>query len=224
MTYDAITFDMDGVLLTGYHTDPETYRQATLESLADFDANSVDPPSVIVDPDEAATVREFCERHNVPAEPFWGYREHAATVLENEQIRAGERVPFEDVTVLETLAAEADIGIVSNNRHGTVRFVREYFDWGAHVNAAVGRAPTLSGYDRMKPDPYYLDRVIQTLDTDPADVLFVGDRRSDVETADRAGADAALLVRDGELPAGDAEPAHVIETLDELVSIAGIRE
>lgn len=217
--YDAIAFDLDGVLLTGYHTAPAVYRRATVEALADFGADVAEPPAALIDPDDAATARRLCERMGVPAEPYWGYREHAATVLENDRIRDGERPPFDDVSALETLAESTDLAVVSNNRHGTVRFVREYFGWGEYLDVAYGRAPTLAGYDHMKPDPHYLQTALDALGADPTASLFVGDRRSDVETADRVGADAALLVRDGDPPAGDAEPTFVIESLGELLAI-----
>ncbi|MFB6150733.1 MAG: HAD family hydrolase [Haloarculaceae archaeon] len=217
--YDALVFDLDGVLLTGYHTDPAVYRRATVESLADFGVETDDPPAALVDPDDAGTARRVCERLGVPADPYWGYREHAATALENDRIRAGERVPFDDVDALSTLADRADLAVVSNNRHGTVRFVRNHFDWGGHLTTAVGRRPTLAGYDLMKPDPHYLEAALDALGTDPADGLFVGDRRSDVATADRAGADAALLVRDDDQPDGEPEPTFVVESLEDLLSI-----
>ncbi|WP_136689522.1 HAD family hydrolase [Halorhabdus amylolytica] len=217
--YDAIAFDLDGVLLTGYHTAPAVYRRATVEALTDFEAGVEEPPAALVDPDDAATARRLCERFDVPAEPYWGYREHAATVLENDQIREGEREPFADVDVLETLAGSSALAIVSNNRHGTVRFVREYFEWDEHVGAAYGRAPTLAGYDRMKPDPHYLRTALDTLEVDPADALFVGDRLSDIETADRLGADSALLVREGERPDGDAQPTFEIASLEDLLAV-----
>ena len=111
--------------------------------------------------------------------------------------------------------------MVSNNRHGTVRFVLEHFGWSAHVEAMQGRHPTLEGYDRMKPDPFYLDRALDSLGAEPGATLYVGDRLSDVETADRAGTDVALLVRDGNPPEDAPDPTDVIESLDELPELLG---
>ncbi|WEL16336.1 HAD superfamily hydrolase [Halorhabdus sp. SVX81] len=221
MSYDAIVFDLDGVLLTGYHTAPAVYREATRETLADFDVTVEAVPEELVNLDDTDEVRRFCDRHDCAPDAFWGYREHASTVLENERITAGEREPFDDVDVLMELAEAATLGIVSNNRHGTVRFVRDYFDWGDVFGAVRGRAPTLAGYDRMKPDPHYLGQTLDDLGVDPVNTLFVGDRRSDVETAHRAGTDSALLVRDGDRPVGQAEPTRVIESLHGLKPLAG---
>lgn len=216
MSYDAIVFDLDGVLLTGYHTAPAVYQQAARETLADFDVTLTELPAEVVNPDDTEQVQQFCRQQDIPPEGFWGYREHASTVLENERIRDGEREPFDDAGVVERLADEATLGIVSNNRHGTVRFVREHFEWDDAFAVVRGRAPTLAGYSRMKPDPHYLASTLDELGVEPTDALFVGDRRSDVETADRAGTDSALLVRDGDPPTGGAEPTHVIDSLRDL--------
>lgn len=236
MSYDAIVFDMDGVLLTGYHTDPAVYREAVREALLDFEAASmdradmsvesadmlVDLADAFVDPADSGPVRQACDALEVPADAFWAYREHAATVIENQDIAAGEREPFPDTTVLASLDPAAGIGVVSNNRHGTVRFVVEHFGWSAHVDAVQGRHPTLDGYDRMKPDPYYLDRALDSLGAEPGATLYVGDRRSDVETADRAGTDVALLARDGAAPDAPPDPTYIVESLEELPGIVGV--
>ena len=220
MSYDAIVFDLDGVLLRGYPTAPAVYREATRETLADFDVIVESVPDRLINPDDTAEVRQFCTNHDIPPAAFWGYREHASTVRENHRITAGEREPFADTAVLPSLAEKARLGIVSNNRHGTVRFVRDYFDWGDAFGTVRGRTPTLAGYDRMKPDPHYLERTLEALGVEPVDALFVGDRLSDVETADRVGSDSALLVRDGDRPTGENEPTHVIESLRDLQPLA----
>ena len=216
MAYDVICFDMDGVLLTGYHTDREVYRQAAATTLADFGTvYEGDPPPDLVDPDSIADVRATCDDLEIPATPAWAYRERAATTIENERIAAGDRQPFSDTSVLSTLAEDYTLAIVSNNRQGTVRFANDYFDWGASV--VRGRFPTLVEFGQLKPDPHMLEWALERLDT--TDVLYVGDRRSDVEGAHRAGIDAALLSRAGDPPEGDAKPEYHVESLTELPDI-----
>lgn len=213
MSYDAIVFDMDGVLLEGYHTDRAIYRRAAEETLSDFDTQVSEVPDDLVDPADAASVRSRCATLDLPADAFWAYREHAATALENRRIEAGDRQPFEDTTVLSRLSSEYRLGIVSNNRNGTVRFVTDHAGWAKDVHATHGRYPTLEGYDRMKPDPYYLERTLDDLEVRAADTLFVGDRVSDVTTARRAGTDSAMLVRNGNGPAADVDPNYRITSL-----------
>lgn len=213
MAYDALLFDLDGVLLTGYHTDRAIYRAAATAAVTDS-GRPGDPPAGLVDPDDSGDVRAACAPLDLDPSSVWGYREHSATVRENAQIRSGERVPFDDASVLEDLA-DRQIAIVSNNRHGTARFAREYCGFDA-IDVVRGRFPSLVDFDRMKPDPDFLHEALDALVVDPADALFVGDRRSDVAAGQNAGTDTALLVRDGDPPAGDPDPTHVIESLDVL--------
>lgn len=213
MAYETILFDMDGVLLEGYHTDPAVYRQAAAATLADFGVDhDGGPPPDLVAPDRVADVRATCDELEIPAAPVWAYRERAATTIENESIVAGSRTPFSDVDVLEELAEEYTLGIISNNRHGTVRFVADYFEWP--VGAVRGRFPTLDEYAHLKPHPRLLLGELDRLGVE--DALFVGDRRTDVEAAHRAGIDAALLTRNGDPPSGEEEPRFHIESLSEL--------
>jgi phosphoglycolate phosphatase-like HAD superfamily hydrolase len=57
------------------------------------------------------------------------------------------------------------------------------------------------------------------MDADPATSLFVGDRRTDVETARRAGVDAALLARGAPTDGGTPEPDVHLDSLHELLDL-----
>jgi len=216
VAYETILFDMDGVLLTGYHTDRDVYRQAAAATLADFGIDyEGDPLPGLVNPDDVAEVRTTCDDLSLPAAPAWAYRERAATTIENERIIGGDRVPFDDTAVLADLADEQTLGIVSNNRQGTVRFTAEHFGWP--MDTVRGRYPTLSEFGQRKPEAHLLRWTLDRLSIDEA--LFVGDRRTDIAAADRAGIDSALLARDGDVPDGEPDPTHHIESLDALSNL-----
>lgn len=214
MPYDAVVFDMDGVLLTGYHTPRAVYRAATRETLAAAGHDGPVPEAVAA-PDDVESFRRACEELDLDPEAVWAARERAADRREAERIADGERTLFDDVDVIRELAVP--LGVVSNNRQGTVEFVVEEFS--LPVAAARGRDPTFEGWARMKPDPHYLRAVVDELGV-PADrTLFVGDRRSDVRTAHNAGTAAALLAREGDPPPGDPEPTHHVSTLRALTEL-----
>lgn len=197
MSYAAIVFDMDGVLLPGRATPESVYRRAAEEVVRDFGVTvETDQDwNWLTRPRSSVRFRAVCERVGLPAEAAWGYREAVATRYENDRINGGERTPFADANVLSQLAANHNLGIVSNNRHGTVRHCVERFDWDDAVDVYRGRFPTLVDFDRKKPDPTYLQWALERLPDGP--ILFVGDRESDLTTATRAGIDAVLLDRDG---------------------------
>jgi phosphoglycolate phosphatase-like HAD superfamily hydrolase len=235
MDYDAILFDLDGVLVEGRATDPAVYEQAARDTAAAFGLderrNLVD---LLADPTSLSAVREALEPLDVDAEAVWRYREERACEIENERIRAAGRQRYPDVDVLEELAADTRMGVVSNNRMGTVEFVCEHFEFDGVLETWYGRHPTFDGHDRMKPDPYYLERALEDLDaTDEmaaeeiateesaggGRALFVGDRESDVITAHRAGVDAALLRREHNHDVtAEPTPDHVLDGLYDLVS------
>lgn len=210
MTYDAVVFDLDGVLLTGRHTPTGLYDRAVERVLAA--AGIDDPPAALRSPSDVAAFRRACEEHGLEADDLVARYDRAANALENAVIDAGEREPFADVSALDDLGVP--LGIVSNNRHGTVEYVVERFDLG--VGTYYGREPSLAGFERRKPAPYYLERACADLGVDPGATLYVGDRRSDVETAHNVGADGALLTREGAPADGEPAPAHHVETLRDL--------
>ena len=218
MTYDAILFDMDGVLLSGYETPPEVYRKATRRLLTGFGvAPEVDGiPDGLAVPGSAATFRTACQSIGLPPAPAWAYRERVSSGIARDRLRAGKREPFNDASVLADLGAHYEIGICSNNRHDTVGDCTELFDWDT-VDTFRGRFPTLGDYDERKPKPTYLEWVLERLNA--AEPLFVGDRISDIQTASAIDCDAALLTRRGPVPTGTVEPTFHIEGLDELYTL-----
>lgn len=218
MHYDAILFDMDGVLVTGTHTISSVYHRATAEMVEAFGVGVASEwTSDLQNPDSVVDFRRACSRWGLPDEAAWAYRERAATGIERDRIQSGERTAFPDTDVLAALADRYTIGVVSNNRHDTVGFCVEYFDWGDHVTTYRGRFPTLAEYDRMKPDPSFLSWTVDRLDATAP--LFVGDRVSDVLTAERVGCDAAMIARSGTDRPRSGDPTFHLSSLLELLEL-----
>ena len=212
--YDAILFDMDGVLLQGVTTLPEVYQRAAHDVIEEFD---------LVVPEERLPrlekytyddqLADCCRAVGIDPERFWETRERYASERANRLLREGSREPFPDTAVLSELSAV--LGVVSNNRDTTVKFVADNLLPGEFA-VAMGRDPTVEGFRRRKPDSYYIDRALSELDVDRA--LYVGDRQSDVVAAYSAGIDAAFLRREhNSVMSVDPEPTLELQGLDELV-------
>ena len=215
MNYDAIIFDFDGVLLTGRGTPPGVYENATRELLRGFgNRNQEHWSASLQKPDNADEFREAARSLNLSPQHAWGYREATATRIERIWIESGQRRPFADTDELSTLGAKYPIGVASNNRHGVVEFCVNEFDWSESIDVIRGRFPTLADFDRLKPDPYFLNSVIDGLEaTSP---LFVGDRATDILAAERAGCDSALIRRPEQPKPADASPTYEISSLADL--------
>lgn len=215
-SYDAILFDMDGVLLEGPAT-PAAVYQAGADRV-------IDGLDVSVTEDQRRTLGKYgyddqlaacCRDLGVDQAQFWTARERAASTIANERIRDGAREPYRDTTVLDNLRGE--LGIVSNNRDATVSFVaKTLFD--GRFDVATGREETVAGYRRRKPDSHYIETTLETLDAEHA--VYVGDRESDIVAATRAGIDSAFLRREHNSQMTlDTAPTYDIDGLSELPTV-----
>ncbi|MFC4543501.1 HAD family hydrolase [Halosolutus amylolyticus] len=214
--YDAIVFDNDGVLTT------PTDRDALVDAIHDaFERVGVAEPSdghveTLLGPD-VDSLRRLAGEYDVDPHDLWTARERAAIETQLEELRAGRKRLYDDVDAVDSLASTN--AIVSNNQHETIGNILEHFDLGVEV--WYGREPTLSGIDRKKPTPYYLELALEDLDaTNP---LYVGDSWVDVAAADAAGIDSAYLWRDharGYEEWTSAEPDHEIDSLEAITDLA----
>ncbi len=222
MTYDSVLFDVDGVLLDFHADHPTVYRQAVEETFDAFDRSpSEDDLDAFIAGATIAEMRRVCETHGIDFARFWTEREANASTLQSGMMDRGERVLYDDCSVLFDLADHHDMGVVSSNQHATIEYMLECFDLAQLFEAVYGRDPTVEGFDRTKPETYYIEKAINDLDV--TDGLYVGDSACDVRAAHRAGLDSAFVRRahrDGyELP---EEPTYEIESLTELPDLPGV--
>jgi len=243
-----ILFDMDGVLLVGPTTHPGVYRAATHDALAELGVDELPPATADVleglryDPAMAAACAEVA----VDVDAWWAARERHASRRANARVRSGDRAVFPDARrVLGDLYQSHRLGLVSNNREATVRFVADYC-FPDTFDVVVGRRPTRDDYDRRKPDPTFINRALgqldrtgdsddrtgdsddRTGDSDPPEEngsdravtgIYVGDRESDVIAARRAGLEPILIERSYtsfDPVDADATPAARIDSLGAL--------
>jgi phosphoglycolate phosphatase-like HAD superfamily hydrolase len=215
MQYDAVLFDMDGVILTGRGTARAVYHEATRRAFRAFGVETYDAEQVraFTDPD-FGELAAICDAFGLDLEAFWRRREALATTLATDRVGTPSRTLFDDAETVGRLPASLTLGVVSNNRQATVDYVLDYFDLASTFAVVLGRDPTVAGYRRRKPDPYYLSRALDALDADAA--VYVGDRSSDVVAATAAGVDAVLLDRPEHEPPAACEPTYTISSLREL--------
>lgn len=212
MTYDAVVFDMDGVLV-------EPTEGVVADAIyTAFEACGVaDPPPEHVESLVAGTtveeIRTVCAAHGIDPATFWHTRDSAASRAQVRAIRAGGKSPYDDVAVLDGLEdLGVPMGIVSSNQQATVEFVLGHHGLAEYFGVAYGRAPCLEDVRRRKPHPHFIERTLADLGVERA--LFVGDSPSDVRAANRAGLDSLFVRRahrtDLTLP---VEPTYEVESL-----------
>lgn len=214
MTYDAVVFDQDGVLVE--LCDWELFVEATR---AAYGAFGVEPAEEDLHATAGTTtltserLRELCSGYDLDADAFWEVRDTNASLAQQAEIRDGRKPLYDDVDAVFDL--DRPMGIVSSNQHATVEYVLEHYGMTDRFATFYGRRPSLDDIDRKKPRPYFIERALDDLGTH--DALYVGDSESDVEAAHNAGIDSAFVRRphraDLELR---VEPTHELDDLYDL--------
>ena len=220
MCYDAILFDMDGVLLHGAETESCVYEAAATKALENFGVERINHNHNSLKKFHYTSAMEStCEALGIPVEEFWKQRENYAAELENRQIRDGERGPFDDIEVLKELAPSHSLGVVSNNRQATVDQMISVCGLD-FMDIAIGRDHSLAGYYDRKPEPTMLQAALRKLSAETG--LYVGDSTKDVIAADRAGIDSAFIYRPHNADINlDCAPTMELTGLDGLITQSG---
>jgi len=214
--YDGLLLDHDGVLLT--LTDRATLRETALAALRD--AGVADPTSADA---ETLSIRvaadelyELADRHAVAPERLWQCREDRIDELLREEITAGRKAPYDDVTALDDIGVSA--GVVSNNQRRIVRHALDEHGLTDRFETVVAREPTIESLTEKKPEPTYLEAAMA--DIGVSNPLYVGDSESDVVAARRAGVDVAFLRRGHNAATSlDTRPTHEVESLQVIVDL-----
>ena len=222
MTYDALLFDVDGVLLDRHADHPGVYRQAVATTFEEFDVAPADADlDAFISGATVEGMRRVCSVHGIEFETFWERREANTSDLQCEMMDHGERVLYDDCDVLAELADDHEMGVVSSNQHATVEYMLRRFDLASAFDAVYGRDPTVEGFELTKPDTHYVERAMADLDVTAG--LYVGDSACDVTAAHRAGLDSAFVRRPHRehysLP---EQPTYEISSLASLPDLPGV--
>ncbi|RKD95300.1 HAD family hydrolase [Halopiger aswanensis] len=235
-----ICFDMDGIILEGPRTAPQVYDDAADAALEELGAEPTPNQRRALRSQDIAAIREHCAELGLEPDQFWTLKERYASEGTHERLRSGARGLYDDIDAIRTLADRAGttVGLVTNNRHETAEFVADFVD--IPFDVVRGRDPTIDGFRRRKPGPYYLEDALARLDaaeTDsvPADGtgdgtgaprgLYVGDSPKDVVAGTKLGLETAFIRRphnrDRERP---ADATYDLESLTALLDLEIVAE
>jgi HAD superfamily hydrolase (TIGR01549 family) len=216
VSYDAIIFDNDGVLVTP--NDRGILEPAVHAAFGDVGVERPPAEQVSalcrgVDPE---WLREVCASHEVDPTRFWQRRDARFAQAQRAAIHAGDKGIYDDIGVLEDLTSDHGLGIVSSNQHDTIEFILDHYGLRSRFDTWYGREPTLDSLRKKKPRPHYVERALADLGTENA--LFVGDNESDIRAAANAGVDSAFIRRPHRVDTDlSVEPTIEIDSLADLV-------
>lgn len=224
MNIDGVIFDMDGVLLEGRGTPAGIYAAAVDSVLGAREVSQAEKRSLIA-PETFDQYQQVCRKHGLDPETFWMEKENAASDREIDCIREGERelAPSALETLEQLDRRGVGLGIASNNSQAVVDYVAAHYGLDALIDVRYGNANTIEGFEKKKPDPHYIERAIDDLGlaVEAHEILYVGDKVSDVDAGAAAGTTPVLLSEDSDRLAEDPEtlPGYRIRSLSELFEL-----
>jgi len=221
MSYDAVLFDHDGVLVDVLSRTQLSDRFAEQGATLLREAGVTPTDSVVETLYLSVSYEEvtgLAERFATDPEQLWRAREDIIDALLTAAVRSGEKEPYEDIEVVDSLSVPT--GIVSNNQTRIVEDILRYHGLREQFDTLWAREPQLSSLTRKKPEPTFITEAMNDLGV--SNPLYVGDSESDVIAGQRADVDVAFIRREHNRSTTlSVGPTYEIETLATLSSIVG---
>ena len=196
MSYEAVIFDFDGVLIDsgfdGFQWAVDARQEYIEKRGIDVDENKI-RHGVYVPEDKALS--EVVNGSGISWKKFKKMEDYAAE-RKLELASTGELQLFDDVKpVLDEL--DLPIAIVSNSYREYLEAIFKEMSIAEYVR--FYNAPSIENIqsfrDRMKPEPVMINEALDTLGTRKA--VMIGDQIEDVMGANRAGIDSIYIDRNG---------------------------
>ena len=219
MEYDAVIFDMDGVILDSgldnFEWMDEIRRKKASEMGFEY---SHDDAIQIVQSTDMSQIEELMDRKGMILKEI----EEIEHRVQNAKISLIEHGAIRLFSETEKILQEIDrpLGLATNSPKKTAKFTLRYFGINDYFDSF--EALELDGLENYvqnkKPHPYMLEKVIEELDAE--NPVMVGDTSADIKAAENAGIDSILVQSYAERK--NLNPTHRIRNLGELRSVLNI--
>lgn len=190
-----VAFDLDGVLLDS-ESDLGWLERALEAAVRELDVEPTAGLRSRLYPPTVDRVRELADEVGVTPERLWAVRNAHYVRVKVAAIESGELAPFDDVDVLESLAADHRLHILSNSPQAVVEAFVATNGYGSLFDVRLGRGEALEDLHRLKPHPHLYDRLRERVSLDGT-TTYVGDTETDRRFAERTGMHYVHLPRDG---------------------------
>ena len=219
MKYDAVIFDMDGVILDSGLDNFQWMDQIRRKKAKEMGYKySKDDAVQIVQSTDMSQVQELMDRKEMTLEEV----EEIEHRVQNAKISLIEHGAIRLFSETEKILQEIDrpIGLATNSPKKTAKFTLRYFGINDYFDSFQALELTdLENYiENKKPHAYMLEKVIEELDAE--NPVMVGDTSADIKAAENAGIDSVLVQSYAERK--NLNPTHRIRDLSELRSILKI--
>ncbi len=226
--YKVVIFDMDGTFLNsrGEGEIPnmwayEAFRKTVNNYGLNLTIEEIDKYFLApLHSDGAEGVRRFCNRFGLDCEEFWARRERDVIEAKIEAMQRGEiKLCKGSEAVIKYLSNKSYLAVVSDSQQACVDYALEYFGLKPYFKIWYGRRSELESLANRKPNPFYINRVLNELNTRREKAIVVDDSVVGVLAAKRAGIDSVFIYR-GEKKVRDIyEPTFLVRDIEELGGI-----
>ncbi|MFQ3308081.1 MAG: phosphoglycolate phosphatase [Candidatus Nanohaloarchaea archaeon] len=220
MSFNAVVFDMDGVLLDSMSSDEwkwDAVRKVVRSKGVEADKIDKKTLGAILGDKGYKECIKACNNLGLSPKKIWTEVAQETTLRRREKIQEEEIELFPNAQeIIENLhSQDIKMGVISNAPEGAVEATIEEFGLKKYMHFYMG-VRSFEDLQARKPNPNHLEIAKIEIKRNP--ILYVGDAESDVIAANRANLKSAWLNR--EHVDGDIRPDFTIESLEELKKIA----
>lgn len=219
MTYDAVIFDKDGVLIDSME-DSFAWADELREDLMrekGLEPTAKDIKQIVI-AQKPSDLNEVLRKHDLD----WKDIQRIETRIAEkkiEMVKTGEISLYPSVRkVLEEIKQPKSV--VSNAPLMTTNFVVDHFELRKHFKTVL--APEMNDmkafYEKKKPNPEMVREAIEAMDAE--NPLMVGDTADDMEVAENAGIDCCLV--NPFKPYVNHNPEYRFDSLEKILEIPGL--
>lgn len=211
--YDGIIFDKDGVLLDSAVNDFLWMDKVRVNAAKKHGIEmDVDDAMNVAKASSAERVQKLLDSKNAS----WEQLQKIENIVQDSKIRLMQEnyiTPFPQVeTILDNLDVEK--AVATNAPRRTAEFTFDHFGLEGHFRIinAPAMDPMPEYFDRRKPSTEMLKSAMDYMNA--SNPVMVGDTKSDIRAAEKAGIDSILVESYGERP--ELDPTHRVGRLAEL--------
>jgi phosphoglycolate phosphatase-like HAD superfamily hydrolase len=148
-------------------------------------------------------------------EEFWARREKDVIEAKIEAMQQGGIILCKhSEAVINYLSSRYYLAVVSDSQQECVDFALSHFNLKQYFKIWYGRKSDLESLANRKPNPYYINKILNELNMRRDEAILVDDSPVGILAAEREGIDSVLIGRNK--ATNGCEPTFLVNNIGEL--------